>query len=150
MIPLSITCRWWRGMHLHAVQHSTPCEPLKPPQRTTVVRGFCVPRSGYSARTLHIPLFSSAPMFLLFREAYMLRRDAKQSYMKPSVRPSCGILNRPTVVVIVRADWFFLHFDITQTNSSHAGNTYSIRNVGSGTARVFFAQAREMNAQDEE
>jgi centromere protein C len=31
-----------------------------------------------------------------------------------------------------------------------AGNTYSIRNVGSGTARVFFAQAREMNAQDEE
>jgi hypothetical protein len=24
-----------------------------------------------------------------------------------------------------------------------AGNTYSIRNVGSGTARVFFAQARE-------
>ncbi|CAO2648498.1 Nn.00g077650.m01.CDS01 [Neocucurbitaria sp. VM-36] len=30
------------------------------------------------------------------------------------------------------------------------GNTYSIRNVGSGTARVFFAQAREMNVQDEE
>ncbi|KAH7089932.1 cupin domain-containing protein [Paraphoma chrysanthemicola] len=30
------------------------------------------------------------------------------------------------------------------------GNTYSIRNVGSGTARVFFAQARQMDVQDEE
>jgi hypothetical protein len=29
---------------------------------------------------------------------------------------------------------------------SSTGNTYSIRNVGSGTARVFFAQARETAA----
>lgn len=42
------------------------------------------------------------------------------------------------------------------THSSHfanillAGNTYSIRNVGSGTARVFFAQARETSIQDED
>jgi hypothetical protein len=33
---------------------------------------------------------------------------------------------------------------------SYAGNTYSIRNVGSGTARVFFAQTREKTAGDEE
>jgi hypothetical protein len=31
-----------------------------------------------------------------------------------------------------------------------AGNQYSIRNVGSGTARMFFAQGREMYVQDEE
>jgi hypothetical protein len=37
-----------------------------------------------------------------------------------------------------------------QADLSPAGNTYSIRNVGSGTARVFFAQAREMNVEDEE
>jgi hypothetical protein len=37
-----------------------------------------------------------------------------------------------------------------ETDQSYAGNTYSIRNIGSGTARVFFAQAREMNVQDEE
>lgn len=30
------------------------------------------------------------------------------------------------------------------------GNTYSIRNVGSGTARIFFAQAREAAVQDDE
>ncbi|CBX96946.1 similar to cupin domain containing protein [Plenodomus lingam JN3] len=30
------------------------------------------------------------------------------------------------------------------------GNTYSIRNVGSGTARIFFAQAREAEVQDDE
>jgi centromere protein C len=37
-----------------------------------------------------------------------------------------------------------------QADLSPAGNTYSIRNVGSGTARIFFAQAREMNVEDEE
>ncbi|KAF2855102.1 hypothetical protein T440DRAFT_486111 [Plenodomus tracheiphilus IPT5] len=30
------------------------------------------------------------------------------------------------------------------------GNTYSIRNVGSGTARIFFAQAREAEVQDDD
>jgi centromere protein C len=30
------------------------------------------------------------------------------------------------------------------------GNTYSIKNVGSGTARVFFAQAREVAVQIDE
>jgi hypothetical protein len=37
----------------------------------------------------------------------------------------------------------------TQTNQLSLGNTYSIRNVGSETARVFFAQACEMNVQEE-
>jgi hypothetical protein len=37
-----------------------------------------------------------------------------------------------------------------QTDQSSLGNTYSIRNVGNGAARVFFAQAREMNVQAEE
>ncbi|RMZ67060.1 cupin domain-containing [Pyrenophora seminiperda CCB06] len=30
------------------------------------------------------------------------------------------------------------------------GNTYSIKNIGSGTARIFFAQARELHVQEEE
>ncbi|KAK1912448.1 hypothetical protein P3342_010049 [Pyrenophora teres f. teres] len=30
------------------------------------------------------------------------------------------------------------------------GNTYSIKNIGSGTARIFFAQARELHVQDED
>jgi centromere protein C len=34
-------------------------------------------------------------------------------------------------------------------NKTLAGNTYSIKNVGSGTARVFFAQARETFAGEE-
>ncbi len=33
---------------------------------------------------------------------------------------------------------------------SDLGNTYSIRNVGSGTARVFFAQAMQTTVQDDE
>jgi centromere protein C len=33
---------------------------------------------------------------------------------------------------------------------NHAGNTYSIKNIGSGTARVFFAQARQMRVESEE
>lgn len=31
-----------------------------------------------------------------------------------------------------------------------AGNTYSIKNIGSGTAKLFFAQAREKEVQEEE
>jgi hypothetical protein len=38
----------------------------------------------------------------------------------------------------------------TQTDLSCPGNTYSIKNIGSGTARVFFAQAREVAAQYDE
>jgi hypothetical protein len=38
----------------------------------------------------------------------------------------------------------------TQTDLSYLGNTYSIKNIGSGTARVFFAQAREVAAQYDE
>ena len=30
------------------------------------------------------------------------------------------------------------------------GNTYSIKNIGSGTARVFFAQARELHVEEAE
>ncbi|KAI0584252.1 Mif2 multi-domain protein [Pyrenophora tritici-repentis] len=30
------------------------------------------------------------------------------------------------------------------------GNTYSIKNIGSGTARIFFAQARELHVQEED
>lgn len=38
----------------------------------------------------------------------------------------------------------------TELMSISTGNTYSIRNVGSGTARVFFAQAKEDQVQDAE
>ncbi len=37
-----------------------------------------------------------------------------------------------------------------QTYSSFPGNTYSIRNIGRGTARVFFAQAMQTTVQDDE
>jgi hypothetical protein len=47
------------------------------------------------------------------------------------------------------ADWSLHHMYFTVTNAIiHAGNTYSIKNVGSGTARVFFSQAREMMVQE--
>lgn len=39
----------------------------------------------------------------------------------------------------------------TRTLTYHlAGNTYSIKNVGSGTARIFFAQACEVVARGDE
>ncbi|CAA9963628.1 Cupin domain containing protein [Pyrenophora teres f. maculata] len=36
------------------------------------------------------------------------------------------------------------------TPSGRLRNTYSIKNIGSGTARIFFAQARELHVQDED
>lgn len=45
--------------------------------------------------------------------------------------------------------FFRFSFELTSCFSC-TGNTYSIRNIGSGTARVFFAQAKEKNVELEE
>lgn len=77
-----------------------------------------------------------------------------------SLLPLFFALSLSSLVLFPFYRWIFLEFALVAcsdrldwrdsrlvTDLSFAGNTYSIRNVGSGTARVFFAQAREMEAQ---
>jgi hypothetical protein len=73
----------------------------------------------------------------------------------PTLRPTWGCLVLPSHVSALLPWWRMTFLLIgasrdlsnTQTDLSCPGNTYSIKNIGSGTARVFFAQAREVTAQ---
>ncbi|KAI4649802.1 uncharacterized protein J4E79_009648 [Alternaria viburni] len=80
-----------------------------------------------------------------------MKRTKNSRYMHMIFNVQSG-----TVEVRVHENEFTVHkqgvWQVPRANewSITTGNTYSIKNIGSGTARVFFAQARELHVEEAE